>query len=86
MERARRFERPTLTLARLCSTPELRPHSVGEALNRISRPAPQEVKWKKMVRMEFSLLTGNLRQIETGLRRHTVLQSGRWAARDELGW
>ena len=26
MERARRFERPTLTLARLCSTPELRPH------------------------------------------------------------
>ena len=25
MERARRFERPTLTLARLCSTPELRP-------------------------------------------------------------
>ncbi len=28
LERARRFERPTLTLARLCSTPELRPHSV----------------------------------------------------------
>ena len=27
MERARRFERPTLTLARLCSTPELRPRS-----------------------------------------------------------
>jgi hypothetical protein len=26
LERARRFERPTLTLARLCSTPELRPH------------------------------------------------------------
>ncbi len=25
LERARRFERPTLTLARLCSTPELRP-------------------------------------------------------------
>ena|GEM_PF-4474596 len=25
MERARRFERPTPTLARLCSTPELRP-------------------------------------------------------------
>ncbi len=28
MERARRFERPTLTLARLCSTPELRPHTI----------------------------------------------------------
>src|SRR5262245_19463871 len=28
LERARRFERPTLTLARLCSTPELRPRSV----------------------------------------------------------
>ena len=27
LERARRIERPTLTLARLCSTPELRPHS-----------------------------------------------------------
>ena len=27
MERARRIERPTLTLARLCSTPELRPRS-----------------------------------------------------------
>lgn len=27
LERARRFERPTLTLARLCSTPELRPLS-----------------------------------------------------------
>src|SRR5215469_3364179 len=29
LERARRFERPTLTLARLCSTPELRPRSKG---------------------------------------------------------
>ena len=27
LERARRIERPTLTLARLCSTPELRPQS-----------------------------------------------------------
>ena len=27
MERARRFERPTSTLARLRSTPELRPHT-----------------------------------------------------------
>src|SRR5690606_29307035 len=34
MERARRFERPTLTLARLCSTPELRPHRFGEAVFR----------------------------------------------------
>ena len=30
MERAKRFELSTLTLARLCSTPELRPQSVGE--------------------------------------------------------
>ena len=30
LERARRIERPTLTLARLCSTPELRPHSKFE--------------------------------------------------------
>ena len=29
LERARRFERPTPTLARLCSTPELRPHPWG---------------------------------------------------------
>ena len=29
LERARRIERPTLTLARLCSTPELRPRSKG---------------------------------------------------------
>ena len=27
-----RFELTTLTLARLCSTPELRPHSVGRGL------------------------------------------------------
>ena len=26
-----RFELTTLTLARLCSTPELRPHPLGEA-------------------------------------------------------
>src|SRR5476651_676322 len=37
MERARRFERPTPTLARLCSTPELRPRSVeGAAYRRAS--------------------------------------------------
>ncbi len=34
LERARRIERPTLTLARLCSTPELRPRSqVGRGLS-----------------------------------------------------
>lgn len=44
LERARRFERPTLTLARLCSTPELRPHPVGEALNSNSARRPQEKK------------------------------------------
>ncbi len=32
LERARRFERPTLTLARLCSTPELRPHRLDMRL------------------------------------------------------
>jgi indole-3-glycerol phosphate synthase len=32
MERARRFERPTSTLARLRSTPELRPHGLEETL------------------------------------------------------
>ena len=31
LERAKRFELSTLTLARLCSTPELRPHPFGEA-------------------------------------------------------
>ena len=30
LERAMRFELTTLTLARLCSTPELRPHRFGE--------------------------------------------------------
>ena len=37
LERARRIERPTLTLARLCSTPELRPHSKWEAGYRLGR-------------------------------------------------
>ena len=31
LERAKRFELSTLTLARLCSTPELRPHPFGDA-------------------------------------------------------
>ena len=31
LERARRFERPTPTLARSCSTPELRPHPEGKS-------------------------------------------------------
>ena len=42
MERARRFERPTLTLARLCSTPELRPQTINldllERARRFERP------------------------------------------------
>src|SRR5579862_4156457 len=38
LERARRIERPTLTLARLCSTPELRPHSKFEGGG--YRPSP----------------------------------------------
>ncbi len=33
LERARRFERPTLTLARLCSTPELRPQPMTVPTN-----------------------------------------------------
>ncbi len=36
LERARRFERPTPTLARLCSTPELRP---------LNKPVNNEVIW-----------------------------------------
>src|SRR6476469_3251545 len=39
LERARRFERPTLTLARLCSTPELRPRSKSWD-GVIAQPAP----------------------------------------------
>ena len=30
MERAKGFEPSTLTLARLCSTPELHPHSIAD--------------------------------------------------------
>ena len=41
LERARRIERPTLTLARLCSTPELRPHSKWEAGYRLARTSIQ---------------------------------------------
>ncbi len=37
LERARRFERPTLTLARLCSTPELRPPPIYFQLERARR-------------------------------------------------
>src|SRR6201985_3272865 len=37
LERARRIERPTLTLARLCSTPELRPHSKRAGYDRFPR-------------------------------------------------
>ena len=35
LERAMRFELTTLTLARLCSTPELRPHSVRRVIVRL---------------------------------------------------
>ena len=41
LERARRIERPTLTLARLCSTPELRPRSKGVGL----LPHPRMRPW-----------------------------------------
>ena len=37
MERARRFERPTPTLARLCSTPELRPLTDAHRINALLR-------------------------------------------------
>ena len=37
LERAMRFELTTLTLARLCSTPELRPHSVTRCLAAVRR-------------------------------------------------
>ena len=43
LERARRFERPTLTLARLCSTPELRPLPwVSPIYNRAAKPASEK--------------------------------------------
>ena len=32
-----RFELTTPTLARLCSTPELRPHPMGKTANRLER-------------------------------------------------
>ena len=41
LERARRFERPTLTLARLCSTPELRPHRGPE----LGKSAPDDAAY-----------------------------------------
>ncbi len=37
-----RFELTTLTLARLCSTPELRPHSVGAVFSPAARRAQGE--------------------------------------------
>src|SRR5512135_1098395 len=43
LERARRIERPTLTLARLCSTPELRPRSKLGVGYRPARPLFQAV-------------------------------------------
>ncbi len=42
MERAKRFELSTLTLARLCSTPELRPHRLDEASDINYAHYPQE--------------------------------------------
>ena len=44
MERARRFERPTLTLARLCSTPELRPPPLDEGWDSPGAGGLQEEK------------------------------------------
>ena len=41
LERAKRFELSTLTLARLCSTPELRPHPFG-----LAEIAPVDVSCK----------------------------------------
>ncbi len=38
------FEPTTPTLARLCSTPELHPHSVGQAYEAF-HPPPQEEKY-----------------------------------------
>jgi hypothetical protein len=47
LERARRIERPTLTLARLCSTPELRPRSKW---TRVMAEGPGKVKWRQVSR------------------------------------
>ena len=38
-----RFELTTLTLARLCSTPELRPHSVGGVIERGARGRKRKI-------------------------------------------
>jgi hypothetical protein len=40
-----RFELTTLTLARLCSTPELRPHSVGRVIERGGARRKGKVVW-----------------------------------------
>ena len=44
LERARRFERPTLTLARLCSTPELRPHQILMSVRRPLNGAGEAIR------------------------------------------
>ena len=49
LERARRFERPTLTLARLCSTPELRPHQI--------HMGPESLSMERARRFERPTLT-----------------------------
>src|SRR5712664_75330 len=50
LERARRFERPTLTLARLCSTPELRPRSKWERY----RPAEGQIQGVECEKAEMT--------------------------------
>ncbi len=43
-----RFELTTLTLARLCSTPELRPHSVGRVIVRGGDGRKEKNGWAEM--------------------------------------
>ena len=68
LERARRFERPTLTLARLCSTPELRPHPLGEAEIPIPAvPCKREIRLSsKFFRFSFAAYTGGSGDVGAG--------------------
>ncbi len=55
LERARRIERPTLTLARLCSTPELRPRSKLDAGYGLAGGDFQAASWQRLTAAGFWL-------------------------------
>src|SRR5512135_3713778 len=79
LERARRIERPTLTLARLCSTPELRPRSkLGEGY----RPARLPFQAVLLFAFEHRLALGD----ERGLRSFVRLTRRCKADENSGGW